>query len=174
MHVCCAPCATYPLELLRKECEVELLFYNPNIHPEEEYQARLKETREYANKLGVKLHETDYDADMWFRAVRGLESEPEGGSRCEVCYRIRLGRTARLAASGGFDKFTTTLSISPHKDTRMINKIGKIIGGMYMLDFYAADFKKNDGFKKSTKMSKESGLYRQSYCGCVYSKPACR
>ncbi len=149
---------------------MELLFYNPNIHPEEEYQARIKEAREYANKLGVKLHEPAYDADMWFRAVRGLESEPEGGSRCEVCYRIRLGRTARLAASGGFDKFTTTLSISPHKDTRMINKIGKIIGGMYMLDFYAADFKKNDGFKKSTQMSKESGLYRQNYCGCIYSK----
>ena len=170
LHVCCAPCATYPIKLLQEEYEVELLFYNSNIQPEEEYRARLKEARQYAHKLGVKLHELDYDADMWFRAVRGLESEPEGGCRCEVCYRIRLGRTARFAVAGGFDKFTTTLSISPHKDTRAINKIGRMIGGMYMLDFYAADFKKNDGFKKSTQMSEESGLYRQNYCGCVYSK----
>ncbi len=170
LHVCCAPCATYPIKLLQEEYEVELLFYNPNIQPEEEYQVRLKEAREYARKLGVKLHELDYDVDIWFRAMRGLKKEPEGGCRCEVCYRIRLGRTARFASANGFNKFTTTLSISPHKNTRVINKIGKIIGDMYMLDFYAADFKKNDGFKKSTQISKESGLYRQNYCGCLYSK----
>lgn len=149
---------------------MELLFYNPNIHPEEEYQARLKEAREYASKLGLKLHELDYDADIWFRAMRGLEKEPEGGCRCEVCYRMRLGKTARFAATNGFDNVTTTLSISPHKNAKMINKIGKMIGDMYSLDFYAADFKKGDGFKKSTQMSKEAGLYRQNYCGCIYSK----
>lgn len=170
LHVCCAPCATYPIKLLREKYDVELLFYNPNIQPEEEYRARLKEAREYSSNLGLKLHELDYDMDMWFRAMRGLEKEPEGGGRCEVCYRMRLGKTARFAATNGFDNFTTTLSISPHKNAQMINKIGRMIGGMYLLDFYAADFKKGEGFKKSTQMSKEAGLYRQNYCGCIYSK----
>lgn len=170
LHVCCAPCATYPIKLLQEKYDVELFFYNPNIHPEEEYQARLKEAVEYARKLGIKLHEPGYDADTWFRAMRGLENEPEGGCRCEVCYRMRLGKTAQFAATNNLAGFTTTLSVSPHKNAQMINKIGRMIGDMYSLDFYAADFKKNSGFKKSTQMSKEAGLYRQNYCGCIYSK----
>lgn len=149
---------------------MEGFFYNPNIHPEEEYKARIEETRSYASRLCIRVHEAAYDADMWFRAVKGLEKEPEGGRRCEVCCRIRIGRTAEFAASNNFEVFATTLSVSPHKRAETINDIGKIIAGRYSVNFYAADFKKNDGFKKAVAMSKEAGLYRQNYCGCIYSK----
>jgi len=170
LHVCCAPCCTYPIKLLRDEFDVEMFFYNPNIHPAEEYQARLEEARKYAEKIGVEFHEYGCDSDAWFRATSGLKDEPEGGDRCEVCYRMRLGKTARFAVTNGFDYFTTTLSISPHKDAGMINGLGAIIADMFGLKFYTADFKQDGGFKKSVDMSKEAGLYRQNYCGCVYSK----
>ncbi len=170
LHVCCAPCCTYPVKALQDGFEVELFFYNPNIHPEEEYRARLKEAGRYAEKTGLKFHEAPYETEAWFRATSGLEDKPEGGDRCEICYRMRLGKTARFAATNGFRYFTTTLTISPHKDAAKISKIGRLIADMYSIDFYAADFKKNDGFKKSTQMSKEAGLYRQNYCGCIYSR----
>jgi predicted adenine nucleotide alpha hydrolase (AANH) superfamily ATPase len=155
---------------LQDEFEVELFFYNPNIHPAEEYRARLEEARKYAQKIGVEFHEYGYDSDAWFRATSGLQDEPEGGDRCEICLRMRLGKTAQFAATNGFDHFTTTMSISPHKDAAMINRLGALIADMYMSKFYTADFKKDGGFKKSAEMSREAGLYRQSYCGCVYSK----
>ena len=170
MHVCCAPCSTYPITALRDEFDVGLFYYNPNIHPEEEYRARLDEAEKYAAKIGVVFHKPAYEADAWFRATSGLQDEPEGGDRCEICYRMRLGKAARFASVNGFDYFATTLSVSPHKDAAMINSLGETIADMYMLKFYSADFKSNDGFKKSAQMSKEAGLYRQNYCGCQYSK----
>ena len=170
LHVCCAPCSTYPVITLRDEFDIELFYYNPNIHPEEEHRTRLDEAEKYAAKIGVILHKSEYEADAWFRATSGLQNEPEGGDRCEICYRMRLGKTAQFAAANGFDYFATTLSISPHKDADMINRLGEMIADMYMLKFYSADFKSNDGFKKSAQMSKEAGLYRQNYCGCQYSK----
>ena len=170
LHVCCAPCCTYPITALQDAFDVELFFYNPNIHPEEEYKARLDEAEKYASKIGIILHKAAYEVDAWFRATAGLQNEPEGGDRCEICYRMRLGKTAQFAATNGFAFFATTLSISPHKDAEKINALGGMIADMYMLKFYGADFKKNDGFKKSAQMSKEAGLYRQDYCGCQYSK----
>ncbi|MFH1779125.1 MAG: epoxyqueuosine reductase QueH [Candidatus Omnitrophota bacterium] len=170
LHVCCAPCCTYPIKALQTEYEVELFFYNPNIHPEEEYNTRLEEAREYANKIGVKFHELSYDSNIWFNSMKGLEDEPEGGARCEVCYRIRLGKTAQFAIANKVEHFATTLSTSPHKRAETINRVGQTIAEMHSLDFYEADFKKNDGFKIATKMADEAGLYRQTYCGCIYSK----
>ena len=170
LHVCCAPCCTYPITALQDAFDVELFFYNPNIHPEEEYKARLDEAEKYAAKTSVILHKAAYEADAWFRATSGLRDEPEGGDRCEICYRMRLGKTAQFAATNGFDLFATTLTISPHKDAKKINALGEMIADMYTLKFYGADFKKNDGFKRSAQMSKEAGLYRQNYCGCQYSK----
>ena len=172
LHVCCAPCSTYPITALQDEFDVELFFYNPNIHPEEEYKARLDEAERYAAKISAVLHKAAYEVDAWFRATSGLQAEPEGGDRCEICYRMRLGKTAQFAATKGFDYFATTLTISPHKDAKKINRLGKVIADMYMLKFFVADFKKNGGFKKSAQMSKEAGLYRQNYCGCQYSKKA--
>jgi len=170
LHVCCAPCCTYPIKTLQDEFDVELFYYNPNIHPEEEYKARLDEAEKYAAKIGIIFHKSAYEADAWFRATSGLQDEPEGGDRCEICYRMRLGKTAQFAVTNGFGYFATTLSISPHKDAEFINELGRMIADMYMLKFYGADFKSNDGFKKSAQMSKEAGLYRQNYCGCLYSK----
>ena len=170
LHVCCAPCCTYPITVLRGEFDVELFYYNPNIHPEEEYKTRLDEAEKYAAKAGVIIHKPAYEAAAWFRATSGLQDKPEGGDRCEICYRMRLGKSARFAAANGFDYFATTLSISPHKDAELINEIGRMIADLYTLKFYSADFKRSDGFKKSAKMSKEAGLYRQDYCGCQYSK----
>lgn len=170
LHICCAPCSTYPIKALQAEYDVELFFYNPNIHPEEEYISRLEEARKYACQIGVKFHESDYDTNIWFNCTKGLEDEPEGKARCEICYRIRLGKAAQFAVANGIKNFTTTLSVSPHKKTEMINKVGQAMGNIYSLDFYEADFKKKEGFKIAAELAKEAGLYRQNYCGCIYSK----
>jgi hypothetical protein len=144
-------------------------FYNPNIHPPEEYQRRLLEMEGYARRIGLPLLMGGYDVERWREAVRGLEAEPEGGARCLVCYRLRLAETAALAQQEGFSHFTTTLSISPHKRAEAINAIGRELGARYGLEFYAADFKKKDGFAHSLRLSREAGLYRQDYCGCIFS-----
>jgi len=170
LHICCAPCATYPIKVLRSEYDVELLFYNPNIHPEKEYNIRLEEARRYARNIGVKFYELDYNTSIWFNSTKGLEGEPEGGVRCEICYRIRLGKVAQFAHANGFGNFATTLSVSPHKKAKNINNIGQTIGQIYSLNFYEADFKKNEGFKIAAQLAKEAGLYRQNYCGCIFSK----
>lgn len=170
LHICCAPCGAHPIELLRDKFEVEAFFYNSNIQPREEYETRLEEARRYTSEAGIKFHEGDYDEQAWSKQVSGLENEPEGGCRCEICYRIRLGRTARFAAANEFDYFATALSISPHKNVNTINSVGNLMSDMYSVSFYAADFKKNDGFKISAQLSKKANLYRQNYCGCLYSK----
>jgi len=170
LHTCCAPCAPHVIETLRKDFDVCSFFYNPNIHPLEEYQLRLEEIKGYLETLSVELLVGEYDANRWFRAVSGMEHEKEGGRRCEVCYRIRLEKTVSLAQEKGFQQVTTTLSVSPHKKANIINRIGRELTGAGDVIFYEADFKKSDGFKKSCEMSKKHGFYRQNYCGCIYSK----
>lgn len=170
LHICCAPCSTYPIKVLQSDYDVELLFYNPNIHPKREYAIRLEEARKYARAIGVRLHELDYDSALWFNRTKGLEAQPEGGQRCNVCYRLRLCKTAQFARANDIGWITTTLSVSPHKKSAVINSIGEEIAKSHSIKFYDADFKKKDGFKISMRLTKEAGLYRQNYCGCTYSK----
>lgn len=166
LHVCCAPCATYAIETLKEVFELAAYFYNPNIHSEEEYRLRLENLK----KLGVTFVEGKYDIDVWFNATKGYESEPEGGARCEICYRLRMEEAARFAKENNFAFFATTLTISPHKNARIINSIGGELSKKYGVKFYSADFKKKNGFKKSVELSRKHGLYRQRYCGCVFSR----
>ena len=170
LHVCCAGCSPYVIDLLQQEYDVTCLFYNPNIHPEGEYQLRISEVRKLANEHDIVLLNGTYDADEWFARAQGLEHEPEGGRRCEMCFRMRLERTAQFACENDFDTFTTTLTISPHKNADTINSIGNEMAEKYGVHFKESNFKKKDGFKKTTALCKELGLYRQDYCGCVYSK----
>ena len=170
LHCCCAPCFTHPYRLLSDSYRVTAFFYNPNIQPEKEYRAREEEIRRLAQKWGAALSVGEYDAGRWFGRVEGLEEEPENGARCAVCYRMRLEKTAEKAKALGFERFATTLSISPHKDADIINRIGDEIGAEYGLAFHRANFKKKDGFKTSCRISAEEGLYRQDYCGCIFSR----
>lgn len=174
LHICCGPCATHVIELLRPQYDLTGYFYNPNVHPEEEYGRRLEAMEGYARRIGLPFIVEEYDPDNWFTQVRGLEQEPEGGKRCEVCFRMRLERVADYASQHGFPYFATTLSISPHKSAQTINRIGTELAERHGLRFHAADFKQEDGFKISCQMSKELGLYRQNYCGCVFSQRAGR
>jgi hypothetical protein len=169
LHICCAPDATVVLNDLSAAFDITAYFYNPNIHPLEEYTKRLGEMQKLAARTAVPLAPGGYDIDDWRSAVAGLEHEPEGGKRCAICFRVRLERAARYAAMNGFDCFTTVLTVSPHKDARLINEIGAEIGAHCGIEFIKADFKKKDGFKRSIALSRQYGLYRQSYCGCVYS-----
>jgi epoxyqueuosine reductase len=169
LHACCAPCGTHPFTVLREAFEITVLFDNPNIFPESEYRARLEEMRALGVRWDFPVETAEYDAGNWQNAIRGLEDEPEGGKRCEVCFRFRLARAAVRAAALGMDAFTTTLSVSPHKNAALINRIGTEIGQSSGVTFFPADFKKQDGFRKSCNLSREAGLYRQSYCGCEYS-----
>lgn len=170
LHACCSPCLTHPYQLMKDDFQLTVFFYNPNIHPESEYILRKEEMQKLAKKWGFKLVVGEYDVDAWFEAVQGHESDKEGGERCEICYRFRLEKTAELAAKNGYDLFTTTLSISPLKKAQKINEIGKKIAQAMELQFYEADFKKKDGFKISSQLSREQGLYRQDYCGCQFSR----
>ncbi len=170
LHLCCAPCSTHVVQVLKDQFDVTGHFYNPNIHPDEEYHRRASEMVDYAQRIGLPLLVSEYSPARWREAVRGLEDEPEGGSRCLVCYRLRLEETAILALRQGFTHFTTSLSISPHKRADSINTIGLEVASRHGLDFYDADFKKKDGFTNSLRLSREAGLYRQDYCGCEFSK----
>lgn len=170
VHVCCAPDALYVMNLLRKNYDVSGYFCNPNIHPEEEYRLRLKETQKVAQILGFDLIEAEYDPENWFALTEKFRDEPEKGRRCDVCYALRLKRTAQKAAEGQFDVYTTVMSLSPWKKSKVMNHMGRMFAKRYGIDFLEADFKKKDGFKKSVDLSKEHSLYRQDYCGCVYSK----
>jgi predicted adenine nucleotide alpha hydrolase (AANH) superfamily ATPase len=169
-HICCAPDAAYVIGLLAGNYDVAGFFYNPNIHPRGEYALRLKEARRVANRLGVPLIEDDYDDWRWLRLTEKHKDEPEKGRRCDICYAMRLDRTARAAAAGGFDYFTTIMSLSPWKKAAVLNRIGRMFGRRFGVRFLEADFKKKDGFRKSVELSKSLGLYRQEYCGCLYSR----
>ena len=170
LHTCCAPCAGYVVQLLQKEYDITGYFYNPNIHPETEYQRRLAEEKKYFNKLCLELIEADDDKERWFSLVKGHEHDPERGERCLICYRMRLEQACRFGKENGFAVFTTTLSLSPHKDAAKINRIGRELGQQLDIRFLEADFKKRDGFKKSLEISQAEGFYRQHYCGCVFSQ----
>ncbi len=170
LHVCCGPCATHSIVELRQESfDITLFFSNSNIHPEEEYLRRLDNLKTYADEIKIPYFIESYDPDSWFQAVEGYEEEPEGGARCKICVRIRLEKTAQYAKKHEFDGFTTTLTISPHKNAILINQLGNHIAEALGIGFLERDFKKQDGFKKSITLSKEYNLYRQNYCGCIYS-----
>ncbi len=168
-HICCAPDATVTIERLNPDYNVTGFFYNPNIHPGEEYNFRINEMRWLARMLGIPLIEGEYERSYWFSLIKGLEEEPEGGKRCEVCIRMRLEKTAALACQEGFPIFGTALTVSPHKNAPLINRIGLELANRYGLTFLETDFKKGDGFKRSVELSMAYGLYRQKYCGCIYS-----
>ncbi|MCP2604861.1 epoxyqueuosine reductase QueH [Candidatus Aminicenantes bacterium AH-873-B07] len=170
VHICCAPDALYVVQLLQKNYDVTGYFYNPNIHPEEEYKLRLSEAKKVADFLNFSLKEEIYDPQRWFKMVKGFENEPEKGRRCDICYAMRLDRTVKKAKDEGFDTFTTIMTISPWKKAQKINQIGRMLGNKHKINFLEADFKKKDGFKKSVELSKKFNLYRQNYCGCTFSK----
>jgi predicted adenine nucleotide alpha hydrolase (AANH) superfamily ATPase len=172
IHVCCAPDALYVLGLLREEFDVTGFFSNSNIHPAGEYALRLEEARTVSRLLGVPLLEDAYDNGRWMEVTRKFRDEPEKGRRCDVCYALRLQRTAEAAAREGFDAFATVMSLSPWKKAAVLNRIGRQFGKRHGLRFLEADFKKKDGFKKSVDLSRAHGLYRQDYCGCLYSRNA--
>ena len=170
LHICCAPDALYVLQLLKDEYEVSGFFYNPNIYPRKEYDIRLEETRDVARTLGVNLIEGEYDSQRWSELTEKFKDEPEKGRRCDICYAMRMEKTAQKAAELGFDAFTTVMSLSPWKKADVLNRQGRMFARRYGLEFLVADFKKRDGFTKSIGMSKAHGLYRQDYCGCEYSR----
>ena len=171
LHSCCGPCSSYVLEYLTRYFEVCLSYYNPNIQPREEYELRLENQLKVLERIpGVTLAPCGYDGGAYDEAVRGLENEPEGGARCTECFALRLDFAARVAKRLGCDYFATTLTVSPHKDAQRINAIGEALAGKYGVKWLPADFKKRDGYKRSIELSREFGLYRQNYCGCLYSK----
>ena len=171
LHSCCGPCSSYVLEYLTRYFGVFLSYYNPNIQPREEYDLRLENQLKVLGRMpGVTLVPCGYDGGAYDEAVRGLEDEPEGGARCTECFALRLDFAAREAKRLGCDYFATTLTVSPHKDAQRINAIGEALAGKYGVKWLPGDFKKRDGYKRSIELSREFGLYRQNYCGCLFSK----
>jgi len=170
LHICCAPCAVYLLDHLKESYDVTGFFYNPNIEPPREYQSRLQEMQNLARKINARVLYGEYDNEAWRTHTAPLADEPEGGARCRICFAHRLSRTAALAALEGFDFFATTLSVSPRKNVHMINEEGRRAAADADVSFLEADFKKKNGFLKSVRRCKEHGLYRQSYCGCLFSR----
>ncbi len=173
IHSCCGPCSSAVLERLHDEYDITVLYYNPNIYPPEEYLHRLETQRQIIDSLPfgdeIKLVEGEYDPDAFDELAKGCESDPEGGERCRRCFEMRLGGAAEYAASHGFDLFTTTLSISPHKNSRVLNEIGERLSAECGVPWLHSDFKKQNGYLRSIELSREYGLYRQDYCGCKFS-----
>ena len=168
LHICCGVCAASVVLQLRKEgIEVKGFFYNPNIHPLEEYTRRLKTTQEVSQLLRFPLIEGQYAQDRWHKRIQGLEGEPEGGKRCAVCFQMRLEETYSMSRKMNIPLFTTTLTVSSHKDASIINRLGRHLNEK---GFLGRDFKKRDGFKEAIIFAKRHNLYRQNYCGCIYSK----
>ncbi len=176
LHGCCAPCSSYVLEYLSQHFAITLYFYNPNISSREEYEKRAEEAKRLLDALDTKhpvtLVVTPHSSEDFTSAIAGLEEAPEGGERCKICYEIRLRRAAEEAKKGGYDYFTTTLSISPHKRADWLNEIGEKVGGEMGVRHLPSDFKKRGGYLRSVELSEELGLYRQDYCGCEYSRIA--
>lgn len=174
LHVCCAPCSSYVLEYLNEHFEITLYYYNPNISPESEYLFRLSElkrlTKEMPLSRAVKILYEPYGESEFLNISKGLENLAEGGARCKKCYRLRLEQTAKISKEKGFDFFTTTLSISPYKNANWLNEIGKELSEKYEIEYLFSDFKKKNGYKRSIELSAVYNLYRQDYCGCIYSK----
>lgn len=174
LHSCCAPCSSYVLEYLTKYFDITVFFYNPNISPEPEYQHRVNEIKRLIKEMCpyVEFIEGKYEPERFYEMSKGLENEPERGARCLKCYRMRIEESAIAAKNGGFDYFTTTLSISPQKDAAALNAIGKAVSDIYGVDYLYSDFKKKNGYKRSIELSAKYSLYRQNFCGCIYSRKA--
>ena len=173
LHSCCAPCSSYVLEYLSRYFEITVFYYNPNIYPPEEFGKRVEEQKRLIAQLPaehpISFLDGPYEPERFYEMARGLEQVPEGGARCFKCYRLRLTETAQMARAGKYDYFTTTLSISPLKNAEKLNEIGGQLAKDYGVDYLYSDFKKRNGYKRSTELSREYGLYRQDYCGCVFS-----
>lgn len=171
LHSCCAPCSSACLERLKDKFKITVLYYNPNIDEEEEYQKRKAEQIRFLQETGwAEFLDCDHDAEAFAKMAQGLENEPERGKRCYACYALRLQKTAELAKEKGFDYFATTLTLSPHKNAEWLNEIGEREGGRYAVNYLFSDFKKQGGYYRSTALSVEYNLYRQDFCGCKYSK----
>lgn len=170
LHSCCAPCSSTCIERLKDAFSLTVFFYNPNMDSDEEYKKRANEQIKLCKAFNVDYVICDYDSDSYYSAVSGLEQEKEGGKRCEKCFRLRLKKTAEFALQWGCDYFATTLTLSPLKNSDLINGIGKDIENELKIKYLATDFKKRGGYQRSIELSKEYDLYRQNYCGCIYSK----
>ena len=170
LHSCCGPCSSSVIERLKDYFDITILYYNPNIEPKEEYEKRKKEQLRLLNELNIKYLDIDYLNEEYHNAVKGYENEKENGARCPICYRLRMEKTAKLAKNNNFDYFGTTLTVSPHKPSIIINEIGLDLAKEYHINYLVSDFKKEDGYKRSIELSKEYSLYRQDYCGCLYSR----
>ena len=176
LHSCCAPCSTAVIERLKNDYEIIIYYYNPNIYPEEEYLKRKNEEIKYVNHLNetdksilISMIDADYESEKFYAVSRGLENEREGGKRCAECFKLRLTETAKKAKELGIDLFGTTLTVSPHKNSELINQIGQEIESQIGVKFLVSNFKKQDGYKRSIELSKENNIYRQNYCGCVFA-----
>lgn len=180
LHSCCAPCSSYVLVYLSEHFEISVFYYNPNITEHPEYQKRMQEQKRLIDELNkervegkkrfpIHVMESDYEPEAFWRIAQGHEEDPEGGARCFACYGLRLQKTAETAAEGGFDYFTTTLSISPLKNAEKLNEIGQKCGEIYGVPYLLSDFKKKNGYLTSIELSRKYQLYRQDYCGCIYS-----
>lgn len=174
LHSCCGPCSSYVLEYLSQYFDITVYYYNPNISPAAEFTHRAEEQQKLiaAMPLSGKVDciIADYEPEVFYNMAKGREQEPEGGTRCFDCYRLRLQKTAIAAKAGGYDYFTTTLSISPHKNAQVLNAIGKELSTQYDVAYLYSDFKKKNGYKRSCELSEQYHMYRQDYCGCIYSK----
>lgn len=175
LHSCCGPCSSYVISYLSDYFDITVLYYNPNIYPYEEYMKRKEEQIRLIKEIQVKnkldILDCDYDNEKYEKLIKGLEKEPERGRRCNVCYYMRMERTASEAKKNNYDFFCTTLSVSPYKNAALINQIGEELEKKYNVKWLYSDFKKKDGYKQSILLSKKYNLYRQDYCGCIYSKP---
>jgi len=174
LHSCCAPCSSHVIDVLSKHFNITILYYNPNIEPYEEYLKRKEEEirfiKEYNNTNRLDIIDCDYDNEKYHELVKGLEDCKEGGNRCFKCYRMRLEYTTIKAKELNYDYFGTTLTVSPYKNSQKLNEIGEELENKYNIKYLYSDFKKNNGYKHSIEMSKEYNLYRQNYCGCIYSQ----
>lgn len=175
LHSCCGPCSSYVISYLTNYFDITILYYNPNIYPYDEYLKRKQEQIKLINEIdcsnNLDIMDCDYDNDLYEKCIIGLENEPERGNRCMVCYNLRMEKTAKMAKEYNYDYFCTTLSVSPYKNSEWINKIGEKLQIKYNINWLYSDFKKKDGYKQSILLSKKYNLYRQDYCGCIYSKP---
>lgn len=171
LHSCCAPCSSACLERLKDVFDVTVLYYNPNIDEETEYEKRKAEQIRFLQETGwAKFIDCDYDKQVFLDMSQGLENEPERGKRCYKCYALRLEKTAQVAKENGFLWFCTTLSLSPHKNADWLNELGEKFANLYGLRYVTSDFKKKGGYPRSLQLSEEFGLYRQNFCGCTFSK----
>lgn len=176
LHSCCGPCSSYVISYLIKYFDITILYYNPNISPYDEYLKRKEEQIRIINELNseydniIDIMDCDYDNDLYEEKIKGLEKEPERGNRCRVCYRMRMEKTAKTAKENDYDFFCTTLSVSPYKNSTWINEFGKELENIHNVKWLYSDFKKKDGYKESIRLSQKYNLYRQNYCGCIYSK----